>query len=263
MSGAELRIRGTTYPPDRALLVCASPRVGSTLVCDELARTGVLGYPKEYFFPASEQACATAWGLRDPELEPAAYRRAVLRDGTSPNRLFAAKIMWSQLPHMTRRLGHSPGQTSTAIREGFPLPSALVLSRRDRVAAAVSEHRAELTGLWSRAAGSPSRSPAVEDFDLHRVAELHDLQHRADQGWPTLLSQAGVTYRHHYYEDWQPDPFSVATDAGTMFGMELARPVGPVSSLRPQRDETNTLVAARFRETGRGCPTCSCPSPAS
>lgn len=259
MSGAELRIRGTTYPPARALLVCASPRVGSTLVCDELARTGVLGYPKEYFFPASEQACAEAWGLSDPELDPVGYRRAVLRDGTSPNQLFAAKIMWSQLPHLTHRLGHCPDRAPTAIREGFPLPSALVLSRRDRVAAAVSEHRAELTGLWSATAGGPSRNPAVQDFDIRRVAELHDLQHRADEGWPLLLSEAGVPYRQHYYEDWQPDPFPVAADAAALLGMELPRPTGPPSALVPQRDQTNRAVASWFWATTEGCPTCPRP----
>lgn len=260
MSGAELRIRGTTYPPARALLVCASPRVGSTLVCDEFARSGVLGYPKEYFFPASEQACAAAWGLGDPEFEPVRYRRAVLRDGTSPNRLFAAKIMWSHLPHLTHRLGHGPGRAATAIRAGFPRPVALVLSRRNRVAASVSEHRAELTGLWSINARAPSRTPAVEDFDLRRIAELHDRQHEADEGWPLLLAEAGVPYRHHVYEDWQPDPFSVAADAAAMLEMALVRPTGPASALRPQRDETNQVVASQFWAATGGCPTCPGPS---
>src|SRR5689334_21863304 len=34
---------------ERAFLVCATPRSGSTLVCQALKKTGVAGRPEEYF----------------------------------------------------------------------------------------------------------------------------------------------------------------------------------------------------------------------
>ena len=35
--------------PTRSYLICATPRSGSTLLCEALTNTGVAGNPKEYF----------------------------------------------------------------------------------------------------------------------------------------------------------------------------------------------------------------------
>src|SRR3954471_2058841 len=101
--------------PEQSYLVCATPRSGSTLLCELLAATGVAGRPQEYF----EDLCATGMprqpreyfdGLDAPEvlglLAPSlpgtprpqgafAGRLAeVLDAGTTPNGVFAAKLMW-------------------------------------------------------------------------------------------------------------------------------------------------------------------------
>ncbi len=35
--------------PNTSYLVCATPRSGSTLLCEALTNTGIAGQPKEYF----------------------------------------------------------------------------------------------------------------------------------------------------------------------------------------------------------------------
>src|SRR4051812_21324718 len=107
--------------PDQSYLVAATPRSGSTLLCELLAGTGVAGRPAEYF----EHLHATGLprqprqyfdGLDDPEvvdlLAPTvpgapvtaeAFRErfeAALREGTTPNGVFAAKVMWGYLPDL-------------------------------------------------------------------------------------------------------------------------------------------------------------------
>src|SRR3712207_3129614 len=101
-------------PPRRAYLVCATPRSGSTLLCETLTATGIAGRPAEYF----ETLRATGLprqprqyfeGLDDPIVEhlaPTAAGRpeapdafvqqldAALEAGTTSNGVFAAKLMW-------------------------------------------------------------------------------------------------------------------------------------------------------------------------
>src|SRR3954471_20919580 len=107
--------------PEQSYLVAATPRSGSTLLCELLASTGVAGRPAEHF----EALQATGLprqpreyfdGVDAPEVldllaptqpgapvTPEAFRRtydAALRDGTTPNGVFASKVMWGYLPDL-------------------------------------------------------------------------------------------------------------------------------------------------------------------
>jgi LPS sulfotransferase NodH len=105
---------------ERAYLVCATPRSGSTLLCELLKGTGVAGRPAEYFetlrstgFP--RQPRQYFQGVPEvqtllPEVDPGTPERqfawdAVLRAGTTPNGVFGAKVMWSHLEDLWPRLG--------------------------------------------------------------------------------------------------------------------------------------------------------------
>lgn len=107
--------------PTRSYLVCATPRSGSTLLCEALLATGVAGRPREYFEALKETGLPRRpreyfWGLRSPEVirllphdvnidhtaernetwERENYRRHLdwaLREGTTPNGVFGAKVM--------------------------------------------------------------------------------------------------------------------------------------------------------------------------
>ncbi len=59
--------------PTRSYLVCATPRSGSTLLCEALLATGVAGRPREYFEALKETGLPRRpreyfWGLRSPEV---------------------------------------------------------------------------------------------------------------------------------------------------------------------------------------------------
>src|SRR6476660_7881628 len=115
--------------PDHTYLVCATPRSGSTLLCELLSATGVAGRPQEYF----EDLQATGRprqprqyfdGLDAPEAlellaptEPGAARLPgafaarfpeVLAAGTTPNGVFGAKLMWGYLPDLLLGLRELP-----------------------------------------------------------------------------------------------------------------------------------------------------------
>ncbi|WCO68236.1 Stf0 family sulfotransferase [Iamia majanohamensis] len=251
----ELRRAGTTYPPSRSLVLCAAPRTGSTLLCELLTGTDVLGYPKEPFAPASLAACAEAWGTPEPDVDPGAYLRAALRNGTSPDGTFATKIMWEHLDEL-RRWGAR--QSRAEVLSLFPRPHALLVTRRDKVAAAVSWVRARSTGTWSRSPGG--RNPRPPTLDLDGITAAHRAQHAAEESWRALLAELPtVPTATLVYEDVAADHAAAVATAAGLLGREVAGPP-PRPTLTMQRDRWTTEVVARWTAATGGCATCAVPA---
>ena len=151
---------GTSY------LVCATPRSGSTLLCEALKGTGVAGRPEEYFeaVPATgrpprpedyleglddAEAHALVGGAAAPEPPPysslagvssyAEHLERVREWGTTPNGVFAAKLMWDHVERLTA-LG--------PMDELFDRPRYVWVRRGDVVRQAVSLWRAMQTQSW-------------------------------------------------------------------------------------------------------------------
>ena len=152
------------------LIVCATQRSGSTLLCELLKATGVAGIPNEYFqrfkdtgladqprqylagleddFALSTAAAAASRECRRRRFDFEAVRRA----GTTPNGVFAAKIMWSHTADLWARLG---GRT---LEDVFGPLRYVQVVRRDKVAQAVSLWTAIQTQAW-RSGDAPQREP--------------------------------------------------------------------------------------------------------
>ena len=131
--------------PTRSYLVCATPRSGSTLVCKALRDTGVAGRPEEYFEALRstgrprrpEQYFA---GVDDPSIfdelgDPAegqgpppawsrtAYDRYLewaMEAGTTPNGVFASKLMWQYLGDFVGLLRNIPEYRELPLSDLFP-----------------------------------------------------------------------------------------------------------------------------------------------
>src|SRR3954451_18667916 len=126
--------------PRRAYLVCATPRSGSTLLCEMLVNTGVAGRPAEHLeslrllgrphqvgtrgLPAPPPAPREYFaGVRarevlellpvsappQPQHVPIDERlAAILRHATTPNGVFGTKVMWGYLSDLQDRLAELP-----------------------------------------------------------------------------------------------------------------------------------------------------------
>ena len=148
---------------ERAYLVCATQRSGSTLLCEALKATGVAGHPEEFFEarPAHRlppRAARLPRGHRRPlrhraaRGRPAAAGAAVLRagrrcdweahlarslrDGRTPNGVFGAKVMWNQLADIAELSGRDdplaaarPDALGLGPPPRRPAPGGLALAR--------------------------------------------------------------------------------------------------------------------------------------
>ena len=196
-------------PPDRAYLVCATPRSGSTLLCEALQGTGVAGRPAEPFEALAatgrpRQAREYFEGVTDPALlallparEPgapltrdAARERlaAALRDGTTSNGVFGAKMMWSYFGDFLDGLRDAapPGTPEPALLTALlgVEPHYVQVVRRDKLRQAVSLWRAIQTQAWrdEGAAGTPPEAVYHRGAIAHLVTTL-SAQEDAWTGW--------------------------------------------------------------------------------
>src|SRR5450755_4426878 len=116
------------HAPERAYLVLATERSGSTLLCEALRQTGVAGRPLEHFEvlePTSlpRQPREYFHGISDPEilsvlppLQPGSSGREppeewwarIVRDGSGGNGVWGGKLMWAHTCDLLRRTRRLP-----------------------------------------------------------------------------------------------------------------------------------------------------------
>lgn len=255
--------RSMATRPDRAYLVCATPRSGSTLLCRSLAATGVAGRPEEYFerlrhsgLPREPREYFA--DVEDPEIlgllpptragDPAAadLERELprfLAEGTTPNGVFGAKMMWGYLDDALRRLGSSAvAPDAPAALEAALGPLRYVyVSRRDKVDQAVSLWRAVQTRAWSAQDG-PEAHPV---YDARGVAHLEAQLREEDAAWADWFAAHGIEPFRVCYEDF------VATYEATLRGALDFLGIGaaeiPPPPLERQADERSERWAERYR----------------
>ncbi len=222
--------------PTRSYLVCATPRSGSTLLCETLERTGVAGRPREYFEALKETGVPRRpreyfWGLRSPEVirllphdaqldregertatwnrdDYALHLSASLREGTTPNGVFGSKLMWSYFDdflELMRGIPRFGGMgDGSLLNAAFPDLHYVFISRSDKVRQAVSLWRALQTWVWRKGEGRGSEEPlptqrAVYSFDA--IDHLLDQLRRHEDAWRGFFFRIGQRPLSLFYED--------------------------------------------------------------
>ncbi len=184
----------------RSYLVCATPRSGSTLVCQTLVRTGVAGRPEEYFealrstgvprrpeeyfHESSDRTILDHLGQQETSFTPqprsplwsrTAYDRYldwVLEAGTTPNGVFGAKLMWGYLEDFTSLLRNVPEYRDLPLAdllpEVFPDLTFVRVLRANKIRQAVSLWKAVQNATWRNEETSKSpedtEAPNYEGF---------------------------------------------------------------------------------------------------
>jgi LPS sulfotransferase NodH len=248
-------------------LVCATPRSGSTLLCETLRRTGIAGNPLEFFEALPEtgvprrpldylaglddpEALALVEGAPPPEAPPysdprgctdyAQHLEKVRASGTTPNGVFGAKIMWAHLEDLGRQLGAR--DLGALVDELFGRPRFVWVRRRDTVRQAVSLWRAMQTQSW-RAENEPATGePQYSYTALHHLVRLLETH---DNAWERFLSAEPHVLTLTYEE--------IASDIGDAVARTLAHiGVAPdaagdaLPTMRRQADERSAAWADAY-----------------
>jgi LPS sulfotransferase NodH len=256
-------------------VVCATPRSGSTLLCEALARTGVAGNPLEFFeaVPATgvpRRPLDYLEGLYDreaialvadpPPHEPPWYsdlrgieRYAdhldrVRRWGTTANGVFGAKIMWRQLVDLVAQCADVPAcrglGPARILRRLFADPRLVWVRREDTVRQAISLWRAMQTQSWRAGTETARGEPRYSFAALRHLVELLSAD---DAAWEDCLAGEALVVT---YEELARDFGAEMARTLAHIGVTAPDVLGALPGMRRQADAlTDEWVAAYARDS--------------
>lgn len=245
----------------KALILCTSPRSGSTMLCRLLAATGVAGKPESWFHRPDAFSWLRALDLAAPEgceeTEAAALAVAEAQVKGSSGGVFGLRVQGHSFPYLMARLAelHPAASTEAARFEAAFGPALYVhLSRRDREAQAVSFEIARQSGLWHRHADGSELErlspPAEPVFNLEALRARRAELAGYDDAWRRWFAQEGLTPHRVVYEDLSADPAGVLRGALVALGADPKAADGVVPATARLADGRAREWVDRLRAAG-------------
>jgi LPS sulfotransferase NodH len=239
--------------PRLSYLICSTPRSGSTLLCDALSTTGIAGRPEEYY----QQRAKTGLPRRpreyfeDAETDEiveilgnvtrvddevgefdsrrfahyADYLAWTINEGTTPNGVFGAKLMWGYfngfISHVRQLPGHEEMSPAELLPSVFPnLRSFLWVTRNDKGAQAVSLWKALQTWTWRRDAGDGQVVRGDLRYSFDAIDHLAATIRAEETAWLAYLSDIGAEPYPVVYEEFAQNYEGVVLEIVDFLGIE-------------------------------------------
>jgi trehalose 2-sulfotransferase len=243
-------------------IICATPRSGSTLLCDLLLETGKAGKPASYYRRQSIPYWAEHLGVPLPhapgEVEfERAYLSAVIREGKGDTGMFGLRLMWESARQLATRLeSFYPELENDRSRfaKAFGQVGFLHLSRQDKIAQAISRLKAEQSGLWHVAADGSERERVAAHrapaYDAERIAAFIDEAETHDAAWRRWFAEQGIEPLHLTYEALTADPRRSLAAVLRHLGLDERLAEAADVKTRKMADQQSHEWAARFRAEG-------------
>jgi trehalose 2-sulfotransferase len=240
-------------------IICSTPRSGSTLLCKLLASTGRTGNPNSFYHRQEfMREWAAEWGLPEEAKLGADYDREYLAGAITAGKggtpIFGMRLQRDYAAMLSQTLDRiHPGLPSDANRfeRAFGEVLYLHLSRRDKVAQAVSLVKGEQTGLWHLNAdgtelervGVP-RKPFYDFESIYR--EFASLQ-RQDRAWEEWFDQQGIAPLRIEYEALSEDPAGTVAQVCEALGVSVPEPDSLKIGVAKIADAESAEWVRRFR----------------
>jgi trehalose 2-sulfotransferase len=220
--------------------ICASPRSGSSLLCDLLEQAGVLGRPEEFFNPDSfRRPFLERHGLG--ELAVDEYLEQLRAEFTTPNGVFGMKLM----PVHVQELLRSP-RLHGELRDW----RYVWLRRDDVVGQAVSWYVAAETGEWDLVEKEPSGASVA--YDREQIAGYLDQINADSSAWTEFFAVNRLDFLVVRYEDLLEDANAACRRICAFCGVETDHEFALERSwFRRQRNGLGEELVRRFAAESR------------
>jgi glutamate-1-semialdehyde 2,1-aminomutase len=229
----------TITPPRICYAVCATPRCGSSLLCELLCNTGIAGAPTEFFDPEMQEKFRLAWGL--PSFD--AYLQTLLEKKTGPNGVFGFKVHWEQYE---RFLG---GRDARAL---FPNLHIILMTRNDRLGQAISFWRAVQSNQW--ASGDVASGREVR-YDREQIQAFLTKIETEEHTWEALFAATGIEPIRVVYEELVADPVTHVRRVLGALSVQVPEDLRiPPPTLQKQADALSERWRGRFLAEARPAP---------
>lgn len=207
-------------PPTRSYIICCTPRSGSHLLADGLGLTGIAGNPVERFPRPSEHIrTTTAVERRALIAEPppeesydamldANYIAKILEHGTTDNGVFGVNIHRFQFADAIRRirsyLRDADSEPHEILSKALPNLSYVWLRRNDKVAQAVSWHKAVQSGRYIKMRGlndDRAQRHASVEFEFVPIKTYWSAIRNSENAWQHYFQESKIRPYVVHYED--------------------------------------------------------------
>lgn len=252
--------------------VCATPRTGSTLLCDMLMNSGVAGYPEEYFEHLKETGLPRQpieyFALRDEFLAGtvqeakerkvdrhrlmewsshgyASLTKVVLNTRCTANGVFGAKMMWGYFGDFLSQMfsvdSFDSSSSHDKIQGFFPQLQYIWIRRNDSLLQAISLWKAIQNQCWRMDVGEEQDGKVCPvSFSYEAISYLQKVLIEEDACWETYFRRIGVIPIAVRYEELSASPAKVASSVLGQLGLPVkGREV--FSTMKRQRDDISLL----------------------
>lgn len=194
-------------------IICATPRSGSTLLCDLMHATGVAGRPDSFFQRGFYSWWAEHLGLPYPSCGLEAefqreYLTSVIDYGTNGTTIFGMRLMWESVTELSNGLAvHFPSLPNDKARleAAFGKSLYIHLSRENKIEQAISLYRATESGLWHRFADGTERerlkSGKEPTYNAIELSKFYSKLEKQDNSWVSWFAEQDVEPLCLTYED--------------------------------------------------------------
>jgi len=238
-------------------VIATAPRTGSTLLTEALAATRLAGSPDEFFdvHPRNEQNWINRF-----RIPPGASYIDHLRTATrTPNGVFGFKLHWHQMPALCNRIlearpeaeGLARRPVFDLLRERFPGLRFIWLTRRNKLAQAISYYRASETDVWRvwndnrPAAPAAGRKPEYNRVGIERHLRMVN---NMDAGWRRFFTVHKIPPLILVYEDFVRSYEETVRRVLTFLDLPADGVVVPPPALQRLADTRSEEWERRFRE---------------
>jgi LPS sulfotransferase NodH len=247
---------GSPAIPKRSYIIATAPRTGSSLLSEALIVTARAGRPDEFFDPHPGNEAHWARHYKAPE--GAGYLDRIVAASSTPNGVFGCKLHWHQVPSLRSRLvqampvPETPDNRPTfdLLQQRLPGTRFVWLSRRNKVAQAISYYRAARSQVWH--AWTDGRQPdaasaTTPEFDRTAIGEFLRTVESMDVGWRRFFQHHKVPALIVIYEDFIKSFAPTVRGVLKFLDIRYDDVVVPAPSLRRLADEESEEWERRFR----------------
>jgi len=202
-------------------------------------QTSILGRPREFFNPRIATRLAAANGGSVDPLEVGWYIQTLRKLHSSPNRVFAAKILFEDFEALW---------AFRSFREFFLGAKKVFLRRRRVIDQAISYHFAKYTGQWIKE-DAPRMAREQVPLTLGELRLQIDWLRRQNADWDDFFDLGGVVFQDVVYEDLVAEPLKTVAAIAEQLGVgPLPADFQPQPKIAIQRDEHSTAFYKRFQQ---------------
>ncbi|WP_161798972.1 Stf0 family sulfotransferase [Caenimonas sp. SL110] len=234
-----------SQPATYRYALCSTPRCGSNMVGDMLFDTGLAGNPQEYLNTRYMAGYNRSMGRDGGPFDLTAYQGDMESRRTSPNGVFGIKIHFEHMESLWKQ------QFAEMAKYLSIYNQFVLLTRRDKIAQAVSLHKARETQIWASIdykflEPDDPRLKIKPAFSAHKIARcLSDLIVQ-EESWRALLDNFKLPYVVLAYEDLVADFAGESRKLLRVLGLDPDK-AKQAPGIRKQGVDNDPMIA-QFRE---------------